>query len=282
MGNRPSTIAGEKQRPPTPPPKKARSETLTIGHPFRTVRSCSSEDRPNQRESFSMDVQHRSRAADTDKASFLDLPSEIRNNVYSRVLIYDGYVRLMFEKPTKVPGLVLLSVCKQVHDEAASLFFAANSFYVSMVVFGRVEPGRKVRANIDAVYTSPSCRETRLSTGGLFFPAPRYHAYMTRFTIDATVRLAVEFPSPAGRPAASSIARHEEIGRAGMELENVFVSMYEKVKKLWEVRGRRWEGKMVWCRDNDGAPINGKFTMSFAVDEREELATKAVLCNWEF
>jgi hypothetical protein len=37
---------------------------------------------------------------------------------------------------TIVPGLVLLRTCKQIHDEAASFFYAANSFqcYVLKVI----------------------------------------------------------------------------------------------------------------------------------------------------
>ncbi|KAF2275584.1 uncharacterized protein EI97DRAFT_467757 [Westerdykella ornata] len=95
---------------------------------------CSSDDPSSQRK-----IPHqapKSHAADPSKASFLDLPPELRNRIYAQLFILpDNYIRLTRENRTNVPSLTLLRTCKQIHDEAASVFYAGNSFYVAVERF---------------------------------------------------------------------------------------------------------------------------------------------------
>ncbi|KAF2467616.1 uncharacterized protein BDR25DRAFT_344730 [Lindgomyces ingoldianus] len=285
MGNSHST-------PPAPPPKPQRT-TITRS-PQRQLkyvhcmRTCSSQDRPNAHSSFRQPPQ--SHAADSSKASFLDLPSEIRNNIYSRVLVCDGYVKLMPAYSTKVPGLILLQTCKQVHDEAASIFFAANAFYIHMQKEVKVKQNTQVQyPDTDQLYVPPWTRNGGEERGGIFFPAPRYHTYLTRLTIDAKVRLNFFHPDyerqPFYRyhstPDPVPVQQYEDMKRLSEMLNKLFSGTYMKVKELWEKRDREWEGKMVWSH-HDQNSREFQFTMSFSVEEGEELATRAVLRNWEF
>ena len=58
------------------------------------------------------------------------LPAEIRNDIYSKVLIQAGSV-----KPSEVGDLTaLLSVCSQIRDEAAPIFYFKNQFQVELDV----------------------------------------------------------------------------------------------------------------------------------------------------
>ena len=58
------------------------------------------------------------------------LPAEIRNDIYSKVLIQAGSV-----KPSEVVDLIaLLCVCSQIRDEAAPIFYSKDQFQVELDV----------------------------------------------------------------------------------------------------------------------------------------------------
>jgi hypothetical protein len=81
---------------------------------------------------------------------FLDLPPELRNRVYSALLIFPGVTYPKVDKPTSVThlfpylrgtekddiavphsALALLGVNHQIHNEAAALFYQKNEFVFS-------------------------------------------------------------------------------------------------------------------------------------------------------
>ncbi|KAF2188319.1 hypothetical protein K469DRAFT_93792 [Zopfia rhizophila CBS 207.26] len=224
-------------------------------------------------------------SANKSRAGFLDLPAELRNFVYSRILICDGYVRLMPREPTRVPALVLLQTCKQIHDEAASIFYAANSFYVHVEKFVGIMAQQAIEyPEFSKLYGSFWGQET--AKGGVFFPAPRYHVYLTRLTIDAQVYLKFHKPDYAENSGYAYAAKpkvpvqqHLDIHRTGQELNKLFFSFYEKVRDLWEEKERRWEGKMVSCQDG-WCSTAFNFTMTFSEEENEEVASKGVWRRW--
>ncbi|PVH72111.1 hypothetical protein DL98DRAFT_389088, partial [Cadophora sp. DSE1049] len=65
--------------------------------------------------------------------SFLDLPSELRNQVYELCLLHQGPIEYPFDEYYPVHGLTsgLLRVNKTLHHEASSFLYAHNCFDLS-------------------------------------------------------------------------------------------------------------------------------------------------------
>ena len=227
----------------------------------------------------------KSYAADKSKASFLDLPAELRNNIYSRVLICETYVRLMPNKPTKVPALILLRTCKQIHDEAASIFYAANSFYCNIEKEIRLLPREKVEyPPLGDLYLSPTTPTAIHGAGGIFFPAPRYHLYLTRLTIDAKLVLNFVNPEykrePYQRILDTPVSQLQAIVKMHAGLDGLLFATYERIRELWGEKVRGWEGKVVWAQsDWYFRPVN--CTITFCENEEDEVATKEALRRWD-
>jgi hypothetical protein len=214
----------------------------------------------------------RSYAANQAKSSFLDLPAELRNNIYSQLLIMDGYVRLTEKKTTKVPALKLLRVCKQLHDEAASIFYAANSFYCST----KCEFSLKTTPHETITYSMFD--EPWLSKIGGFFPAPRYHTHLTRLTIDKRVSLQL-------KGYVLSISRNEKravFRQTRAEVDRLFFRTYDSMRMLWEDKPGQWEGRLLVSEHDWYVGAFNNYTISFAVDEQDECATKGALRRWDF
>lgn len=259
--------------------------------------TCSNENKVAKSNSHSTPESH---AMDKSKTSFLDLPAEIRNNIYSRVLVCQGYVRLTRHKSTKVPALVLLRTCKQVHEEAASFFYAANSFYcqANRTVCYPPGPSTSLPTPLES-QIEPWPRSLDLKNGGVFFPARRYHIWMTRLTIDATIRwggegtnVGTHWDSYERRDPDKCI---DDI-KIQEELGSLFFVTYTKIKALWEQKDAKWSGRMVglvdhsWvglltAADEDEFGTKGgwrtmRFTISFSEEEEDELAMKGGLRRW--
>ncbi|KAF1993942.1 hypothetical protein P154DRAFT_587466 [Amniculicola lignicola CBS 123094] len=74
--------------------------------------------------------------ADPSAASFLRFPAEIRNDIYrllydfsSPIFIYpSGNPWKNVRKKTPIPGISLLSSCRQIHHESASILYSENTF----------------------------------------------------------------------------------------------------------------------------------------------------------
>lgn len=69
----------------------------------------------------------RSTSKNDSYAGFLDLPAELRNEVYQHVLVADG--TLNFKSPHNFTlGVALLRTCRQVYEEGRSFLYSANHF----------------------------------------------------------------------------------------------------------------------------------------------------------
>jgi hypothetical protein len=172
--------------------------------------------------------------ADQSKSSFLDLPPEIRNHIYSQLLIFDDYIR----PTTSIPGLRILKVCRQLHEEAASVFYAANSFYCHW----EAKTAAYEYAPFDAL------RFPRLSAPwleGLVWPAPSYHTYLTRVVIDTRVEIAVFGPSTSSFPGH----RDRAIKTLEVELRERFSKLHVEFAKVWAAaKNRPWVGSLICVR----------------------------------
>ncbi|KAK3656842.1 hypothetical protein LTR56_002823 [Elasticomyces elasticus] len=93
-------------------------------------------------------------AAIPGKVSFLDLPAELRNQVYEELLptletkwIYPlGEVRV---NSTDKASTAFMATCKQIHEEAASILYAVDSHRVYISSTGAIDFLEKTTAFID-------------------------------------------------------------------------------------------------------------------------------------
>ncbi|OCK80202.1 hypothetical protein K432DRAFT_404911 [Lepidopterella palustris CBS 459.81] len=195
--------------------------------------------------------------ANQDKVSFLDLPPELRNNIYCRLFVfehiwYSSYIR----SNTEVRGIQLLRTCKQIHEEAASVFYAANAFYLQTSRhLGWVDLLNL--KNISADYPK-----------GLTWPAARYHIHLTRIVIDlqATVPLTPE-DALAYRALEEKLTGLEETLRAR------FYALYERLLSLWDEKDRAWSAKLICDRNHRSREIN--YMIAFSEDDED--VTKILL-----
>jgi hypothetical protein len=172
----------------------------------------------------------------------------------------------MRNEPTKVPALVLLQTCKQIHYEAASVFYAANSFYVATSQHVTLVIGRQPLSEL----YSPTLLGGEV--GSFFFPAPRYHLYLTRLTIDAKIFLPDFFTNIQSRGF-----RRRFLGQVReqliKDLEKQLLDVYLNMRALWEEKGRKWEGRLV--SQENFAMRCLCVTLSFSEEAEEEVATRA-------
>ena len=83
-----------------------------------------------------------SKSANSDKASFLDLPGELRNEVYGLLLpdvdLGWSYLPRSLRKDGEKTSTTFMASCKQVHAEAASILYGREVFYVDIDHEGEV------------------------------------------------------------------------------------------------------------------------------------------------
>ena len=71
--------------------------------------------------------ERQSLSADSNKIGLLDLPAELRNQIYQHVLVDDE--KLDFGHPTNLQHTAaILRTCRQVHDEARGILYSENVF----------------------------------------------------------------------------------------------------------------------------------------------------------
>ena len=171
---------------------------------------------------------------------------------------------------TKVPALVLLQTCKQIHDEVASVFYAANSFYVETSQHVTFVTGRQPSLPPLSELYSPTLLGGEV--GSFFFPAPRYHLYLTRLTIDAKIFLPDLFTNIQSRGF-----RRRLLGQVPEQLveglKKQLLDVYLNMRALWEEKGRKWEGRFV--SQENFAMRCLCVTLSFSEEAEEEVATMA-------
>ncbi|KAF2496795.1 hypothetical protein BU16DRAFT_341874 [Lophium mytilinum] len=201
--------------------------------------------------------------AEQSKASFLDLPPEIRNHIYGQLLILDDYIR-----PTSnIPNLRILEVCKQVHDEAASVFYAANSFYCSWgtraIAYENVPLDMIKFPKISAPWPE-----------GLIWPALRYHVYLTRVVIDARVDLYVL--NHLQNVSDFTGQHHCALMALEKELRERLSKSHMELAELWAAKERPWHGSLSCVRPQRTAYLCSSTYLNamIAFCEGEEEVTK--------
>jgi hypothetical protein len=98
------------------------------------------------------------------KLEFLDLPGEIRNNIYFHAFIWTTAINGV---DTKIPTIGLLAASKVIHKEASSLFYEHNTF-----TFGLQIDWARLPEILLAGYP-------RLP----IWPTPRYHESLSKLYI---------------------------------------------------------------------------------------------------
>jgi hypothetical protein len=211
---------------------------------------CTSHDKtvkPERRQQIP-----RSGAFDKNRKSFLDLAGELRNDVYFRLLVV-GEVGIEFDKSIKkVPCLVpLLQTCRQIHDEAGGVFYAHNSFRCSQYRMIFLDPGRS--SDMEGTNNIPAAALFLMPTvGNMFFPAPRYHTWLTRLSIHATVIISSRRREIAGEmvPDDPRITKLDDVeAQMDEKISSAFRDVYTKIKTRWEEKDRLWEGESWWYAD---------------------------------
>ncbi|KAF2736160.1 hypothetical protein EJ04DRAFT_575624 [Polyplosphaeria fusca] len=228
-----------------------------------------------------------SQSADNSRAGFLDLPAELRNVVYRDLFVFPGYVRLLYLSPTKVSALALLRTCKQVHHEAASVLYGTNSFYCSLKKHAHIELDQEagfhaisnlyfVAPQLELYYGETGAALQALAIDGIFFPAPRYHRFLTRLTIDCRVELRHSLTRVLD--FADMVMRHgdeyHELFRVRDALNGAFQEVFKKMGELWGEKDTEWEGRLI-CLQKDWKLIESNYTITFAVAEDAERTSKA-------
>lgn len=252
----------------------------------------------------------KSQARDESRVGFLDLPAEIRNDIYTQLFVHDGYVRLTPQAPTRIAGMAFFRVCKQVHDEASSVLYAANSFYCTVKHEIRVQSGTKIKLREEDLregwFPSQGGNQDREHQGnvwGVIFPAPRYQRWLTRITIDATINIIVisgekallEFGTPEYIRTKSTNGEWyyylkketpaqniEDVAKMREDVQAVFIETYNNMQMLWgeKPEGRNWEGRLVIAKSgwpSRSTSTSTQIMISFYEGSEDEVATKRAL-----
>lgn len=275
---------------------------------------CSSSDKRTTGNKPTQAVTRKSRRIRSSRGSFLDLAAEHRNYIYAQVLIHSGggnHIRVTRESPTRIPELSLLRVCKQVHDEASSFFYSANSFYCSVNHRIHVVNGRKFQLREEDIRRrwfqwADRDQQQGDQDWGVLFPAPRYHRWLTRVTIDATISITVSKAErgvyffdrkydeglkmdgkerrhgAADDAAQVSKSQGKMVTLINSDARNIFLRTYENMRDLWgqKPEGRSWEGRLVIGQDT-AHPQKVQFMISFYEGEEEERMTRGALSRIE-
>ncbi|KAH3964800.1 hypothetical protein HBI70_182480 [Parastagonospora nodorum] len=202
-------------------------------------------------------VSHTSASEDPWRQSFLNLPEEVRKQVYAGLLSLDVQVRITPTHVTKVPGLVLFQTCKQLHNEVAALFYSSNTF---SCVLTKIVPAQKTSIedpqypSIESAIDSRTLHDPLNISDGIFFPAPRYQTYLTHIVIRLDMTIAhFDLSSCSTMPAFTTPGLETGLTRVEMEamhhaLQHKVRCVLQRMKRLWRGRaGRagRWSGKLV-------------------------------------
>jgi hypothetical protein len=196
MGNYVSAALG-----PTPAASIIEQPPLQVsGQISKRTYSCSSNDFPvstrqprNTSKSFAVDPQ---------KYSFVNIAPELRNRIYAELFIVESPVILAPQKRTTVPGLLLLQICKQIHDEVASLSYAMNlfqCFVLKVIPVPCISEGRIQCPKLNFFISPTTFLDSLAIRGDICFPAQRYHQYLTRLSIGVKASFHVFHMTTLGR-----------------------------------------------------------------------------------
>jgi hypothetical protein len=177
-------------------------------------------------------VSHTSASEDPQRQSLLNLPGEVRKQVYAELLTLDVEVRITPTHVTNVPGLVLLQTCKQLHDEVVALFYSRNTF---SCVVTKIVPAQKSSIEDPQYPSSKSAIDSRTLhdplniSDGIFFPAARYHKNLTHLVIRLDMTTAHFDLSSRLTIPAFTILGHET-GLTQVDMEAMHHAFQHKVR----------------------------------------------------
>jgi hypothetical protein len=192
-------------------------------------------------------------AANPWQHSFLDLPEAARLQIYSHLLLATE-IQITPAAVAKISGVVLLRTCKQIYDEAAAFFYANNTFYCCVM---KLVPAR--RATVESpqypCITAPLdvhalCDPLNIS-GGVFFPAPQYHEYLSQLSVRLEVTishfntLAPGSPMPTFRADSETGCTRADMEKMHDAVQHRMMRVYQRMKSLWRNRDGAWRGQLV-------------------------------------
>ena len=201
------------------------------------------------------------------KHSLLNIPPELRNQIYTYLFDSRDCIVLSPLTHTNIPGLVLLRTCKQLHDETASFFYTVNSFqcYIRKSVLVQSATVASIQLpDITSLISYKFFQDPLAIRGGIFFPAPRYHRYLTRLTIYFKVSIRdLAFPDPEkGKwkdqicvgldldqhirlPSDNAAITPANMGKIQQAIQHEVFVVYQKMRHLWRKKEGTWAGKVV-------------------------------------
>jgi hypothetical protein len=187
--------------------------------------------------------------------SLLDLPISVREHLYTHLLLFGEEIQITPSQITRVPGLILLQTCQQLHDEGSAFFYASNTFHCHVA---KIVPAQKASAGqlqFPAIRARLDChmlRDPLNISGGIFFPAPRYHEYLTHVVICLDLTIA-HFDTTSSDTSTPTFAKPElETGMTSADMVYMHhTAQYERfrvlrrIKSLWREEHVAWRGKLV-------------------------------------
>jgi hypothetical protein len=195
-----------------------------------------------------------SRAANPWRHSLLNLPEAVRLQVYAHLLLATE-IQITPAAVSTISGVVLLRTCKQIYDEAAAFFYAKNTFHCCVI---KLVPAQ--RATVESpqypCITAPldvhALRDPLNISGGVFFPAPQYHEYLSHLSVRLELTISHFNTLASGSPMPTFTRADVETGctRADMErmhdaVQRKMMRVYQRMKSLWRNRDGAWRGQVV-------------------------------------
>ena len=261
MGNKPSLALGLVR-----PTAVAQPTPLQLtGQISKRTHRCSNKDYSTESSRRSRTVS-KSVPVDLQKHSLLSIPPELRNCIYGHLLKPEDCIVLSPMIHTRLSGMALLRTCTQLHDEAASFFYARNSFqcYIRKSVLAQSASTANIQLpHITSSISPKFFRDPLAMQGGIFFPAPRYHQYLTRLTIYFKVSIRdLAFPDPEKgywgdtlradsdmnqyirRPCDNTAITSADMGKIQQAIQHEVFRVYQEMKSLWIEKEGTWAGKV--------------------------------------
>jgi hypothetical protein len=248
LGNEQSII----QRPdltPTIPPAQQLHVLRRLGK--RTHRSSNRGQQIYQRPGRE---HKKSCAANPWQHCFLDLPEAARVQVYAELLLATK-IEITPAAVSKIPGVVLLRICKQIHEEAAAVLYARNTFHCcvrKLVPAQKVSVGSPQYPCIRAPFDVSALCDPLNITGGVFFPAAQYHAYRSHLSVRLELTVAHFNTMSSGSPMPLFTRPNAGTGFTQADMEKMHnavqykvIRVYQRIKSLWRDKDGASTGQIV-------------------------------------
>jgi hypothetical protein len=157
------------------------------------------------------------------------------------------------QKRTKFPGLILLRTCKQIHDEAASFFYEANSFQcyiLKLIPVQCASEGMIQCPSLNSFISPTNFLDPLAIRGGIIFPAQRYHQYLTRLSIGVMASFQTFDMTTSSRqllrlPSGNLDTTRANVGKTKQAMQQEIHRIYQHIGTLWSRKDDVWSGRAV-------------------------------------